>query len=116
MVWQIDFVPKGSPAARGIIPTRPIWRDAQNGSIYPVFNVRKGTGRKGRFTYPRPGSYGGGRKKTEWAVDRPGVLVATAGHLHPGGLHTDLRVRRHGRTAPLFRSVANEFAPGGACA
>jgi plastocyanin len=47
-------------------------------------------------------------------VDRPGVLVATAGHLHPGGLYTDLRVRRHGRTAPLFRSKARYFEPAGA--
>jgi len=114
MVWQIDFIPKGSPAARGIIPTRPIWMDVQNGSVYPVFNVRKGTGRKGRYTYPTRDAYGSGEKKNQWTVDRPGVLVATAGHLHPGGLHTDLRVRRKGRTAPLFRSVAKYFEPAGA--
>ena len=47
-------------------------------------------------------------------MDRPGVLVATAGHLHPGGLYTDLKVRRRGRTAPLFRSVAKYFEPAGA--
>ena len=33
--------------------------------------------------------YGGGPKRNQWVADRPGVLVATAGHLHPGGLHTD---------------------------
>ena len=114
MVWQIDFVPKGSAAARGMRTTRPIWMDVQNGGLYPVFNVRKGTGRKGRFTYPTRGVYRGGQKKNQWVVDRPGVLVATAGHLHPGGLHTDLKVRRRGRTAPLFRSVARYFEPAGA--
>ena len=114
MVWQIDFAPKGSRAARGLRATRPVWMDVQNGGLYPVFNVRKGTGRKGRYTYPTRGAYGGGQKKNEWVVDRPGVLVATAGHLHPGGLHTDLRVRRGGRTAPLFRSVAKYFEPAGA--
>ena len=114
MVWQIDFVPKGSAAARGIRPARPIWMDVQNGGLYPVFNVRKGSGRDGRYTYPNKGTYGGGEKKNEWVVDRPGVLVAAAGHLHPGGLHTDLTVRRRGRTAPLFRSVARYFEPAGA--
>jgi plastocyanin len=116
MVYEVDFVPKGSPAASGIRPVRPIWMDVQSGSQYPVFNVRKGSGRHGRFTYPRDAKnpYGGGRKRNRWVVDRRGVLVATAGHLHPGGLHTDLKVRRHGRTARLFRSVAKYFEPAGA--
>ena len=79
-------------------------------SLYPVFNVRKGSGRNGRFTYPDDAQnpYGGGPKRNQWVVDRPGVLVATGGHLHPGGLHTDLKVRRHGRTVaavPLEREV-----------
>jgi plastocyanin len=76
-------------------------------------------------------------------VDRGGVLVATAGHLHPGGLHTDLYVRRRGArirparcgtkptaavrrrcrrnaprgragTAHLFRSKARYYEPAGA--
>ena len=116
MVYQVDFVPKGSPAARGMRSVRPIWMDVQRGSRYPVFNVRKGSGRKGRFTYPNQARnpYRGGLRKNQWVVDKPGVLVATAGHLHPGGLHTDLKVRRHGRTAPLFRSVAKYFEPAGA--
>ena len=114
MIWQIDFIPKGSPAARGIRAARPIWMDVQNGTLYPVFNVRKGSGHRGRFTYPTKGAYGGGEKKNQWVVDRPGVLVATAGHLHPGGLYTDLKVRRRGRTAPLFRSKARYFEPAGA--
>ena len=46
MVYEVDFVPKGSRAARGIRPVRPIWMDVQNGSLYPVFNVRMGSGRR----------------------------------------------------------------------
>ena len=106
--------------------------DVQNGSLYPVFNVEKGSGEKGRYTYPDDARnpYGSGPKKNEWVVDRPGVLVATAGHLHPGGLHTDLYVRRRGEkirpsrkadaprgrgnTAHLFRSVAKYYEPAGA--
>jgi plastocyanin len=132
MVWQIDFVPSRSRAARGIRAVRPIWMDVQKGNFYPVFNVEKGSGKKGRYTYPDDARnpYRGGPKKNQWVVDRPGVLVATAGHLHPGGLHTDLYVRRRGerirpaRTADaprgrgnqahLFRSVAKYFEPAGA--
>jgi hypothetical protein len=116
MVYQVDFVPKGSRAARGIRNVRPIWMDVQRGSLYPVFNVRKGSGGNGRYTYPGEArnAYRGGERKNVWVVDRPGVLVQTAGHLHPGGLHTDLKVRRRGRTRTLFRSVAKYFEPAGA--
>jgi plastocyanin len=116
MVYEVDFVPAGSRAARGMRPVRPIWMDVQNGSIYPVFNVEKGSGKNGRYTYPKHAGnpYGGGPRKNEWVVDRPGVLVATAGHLHPGGLYTDLGVRRRGRRAHLFRSEAKYYEPAGA--
>ena len=132
MVYVIDFIPASSRAARNIRPVRPVWMDVQNGSLYPVFNVEKGAGRKGRYTYPRDASnpYRGGARRNEWEVDRPGVLVATAGHLHPGGLYTDLNVRRagarikssrrpgaprgRGNTAHLFRSVAKYYEPAGA--
>jgi hypothetical protein len=132
MVYVVDFVPAKSRAARGIRPVRPVWMDVLNGSLYPVFNVLKGSGKNGSYTFPDDAGnpYGGGRRATEWVVDRPGVLVATAGHLHPGGLYTDLKVRRRGakiktsrrrdaprgrgNTAHLFRSVAKYFEPAGA--
>jgi plastocyanin len=145
MVYEIDFIPAGSRAARGIKPVRPVWMDVENGTLYPVFDVRKGSGRGGRYTYPdhARNPYGAGPRRNEWVVDRPGVLVATAGHLHPGGLYTDLWVRRTGarirparcgkrataskrrrcrRNAPvgrgnrahLFRSKAKYFEPAGA--
>jgi hypothetical protein len=132
MTYEVDFVPAASSAGRAIRPVRPIWMDVQHNNLYPVFNVRKGSGRKGRYTYPNDARnpYRGGRKLNQWVVDRPGVLVATAGHLHPGGLHTDLYVRRRGEhirpsrrlhaprgrgnRAHLFRSVARYFEPAGA--
>jgi hypothetical protein len=132
MVYEIDFVPADSPAARGMRSVRPVWMDVKNGSLYPVFNVKKGSGRKGRYTFPNDAKnpYGGGPRANEWEVDRPGVLVATAGHLHPGGLHTDLSLRRagakvktsrkpnaprgRGNTVHLFRSVARYYEPAGA--
>ena len=98
MVLEIDIIPKGSRAARGIKPVRPVWMDVENGSGYPVFDVLKDSGQKGRYTYPDDASnpYGGGVRQDEWKLDRPGILVATAGHLHPGGLFTDLFVKRRG--------------------
>ena len=132
LVWEIDFIPARSQAARGIRPVRPIWMDVQNGNQYPVFNVKKGSGQNGKYTYPDDARnpYRGGPKRNQWVVDRPGVLVATGGHLHPGGLYTDLYVRRRGERirpsskadaprgrgnkAHLFRSVAKYFEPAGA--
>jgi hypothetical protein len=145
MTYELDFIPASSPAAKKIRPVRPIWMDVMNGQIYPVFNVEKGAGRGGRYTFPDDARnpYGGGPKRNEWVVDRDGVLVGTGGHLHPGGLHTDLWLRRPGariraarcgrrataaarrrcsRDAPrgrgnkahLFRSKAKYFEPAGA--
>ncbi len=56
----------------------------------------------------------GEQAANEWTVDTDGVLVATAGHLHPGGLHTDLWATRDGTKVPLFTSTANYFEPAGA--
>jgi plastocyanin len=125
MVYEIDFIPDSSPAARGIRPVRPVWLDVENGSGYPVFDVRKGSGSRGRYTYPTDAkaAYAGRGRRNEWVADRNGVLVATAGHLHPGGLYNDLYLRRRGvRNAPrgrgtrahLFRSNARYFEPAGA--
>jgi len=145
MTMTFDFIPKTSPAAKGIKAARPVWMDVRNGQIYPVFNVKKGTGKKGRYTYPNddPAAYSNGNKQNEWTVDKNGVLLATAGHLHPGGLHTDLWLKRqgarvakpacaskksgkarkrckaraprgHGSNVHLFQSKAKYFEPAGA--
>ena len=42
-----------------------------------------------------------------------GVLVGAGGHLHPGGLWTDLYLERGGRRVRLFRSRAKYFEPAG---
>jgi hypothetical protein len=96
--YEIDFIPDGAPAAAGLRPVRPIWMDVLNGSFYPVFDVLRGTGENGRFTYPSDLSnpYSRGVQRNMWQVDRDGVLLATAGHVHSGGLATDLWLRRSG--------------------
>ena len=96
--YTIDFIPDGSRRARGCPPVRPIWMDVENGSLYPVFNVHKGSGKPAstpiRPTTRRPTRPD--RRKNAWTADRDGVLVATAGHLHPGGTQTDLWLKRDG--------------------
>jgi len=131
ITYDIDFIPADSPAAEGIEPARPIWMDVQNGEVYPVFDVIKGSGTDGTYTYPTDATdpYAGGAPKNEWTVDRDGILLGTGGHLHPGGLHDDLWLRRDGAgatasddakrsidrdTAHLFRSKAKYFEPAGA--
>ena len=54
------------------------------------------------------------RRATRWTADHDGTLVGTAGHLHPGGLWTDLKVTRAGRTVEVFRSRAHYYEPAGA--
>jgi hypothetical protein len=144
VTYTIEFVPDGEPAAEGLRPVRPIWMDVFNGSVYPVFDVRRGSGgRDGEYVYPRDAGnpYPNGVRRNMWQVDRDGVLVAGFGHVHSGGLSTDLWMRRTGaryrgpdcgakpraqrrrcrRRAPsvrgnrahLFESVARYWEPAG---
>ena len=128
ITYDIDLIPASSPAAAAIHPARPLWMDVRNPEGYPVFDVLKGTGHDGLYTYPDDATnpYGRGPAMNEWTVDHDGVLLGTAGHLHPGGLHDDLWLTRKGATAPsdhakpgerdtvrLFTSVANYFEPAG---
>ena len=129
ITYSMDFIPASDPAAKNIKPVRPIWMDVQNGSTYPVFDSLKNAGKDGLFTYPDDATdpYQGGKAKNEWTVDKDTVLIATGGHLHPGGLYTDLYVKRSGATASaeaapsvkgdkahLFRSEAVYYEPAGA--
>jgi plastocyanin len=116
LTYTLDFIPDSSPLARGMRPVETRWLDVEGGRAYPVFDAHRGSGARGRFTYPdqAPGAYGGGSPRNRVVVDRDGVLVQTAGHLHPGGLYTDLELTRDGRTVNLFRSRAHYWEPAGA--
>jgi plastocyanin len=116
ITYDIDFIPDSSPAARKIHRVKTLWLDVEGGKAYPVFDVHRGSGRDGRFTYPddAPGAYGGGPALNTKVIRRNGVLVGTAGHLHPGGLYTDLKLTRGARTVDLFRSKAHYWEPAGA--
>jgi hypothetical protein len=124
ITYDLDFVPMSSPLAASITPVHPIWMDVEDHNIYPVFNVLRGSGRNGKFTFPDMATnpYGNGPPLNEFTVDHPGVLVGTAGHVHPGGLYDDLDLIRPGvspsggaipgaapNSVRLFRSTARYF-------
>ena len=124
ITYDIDFVPATSPLAATITPVHPIWMDVEAHHIYPVFNVQRGSGRNGKFTFPdmAKAPYGSGPPLNAFTIDHPGTLIGTAGHLHPGGLYDDLDLIRAGATATggatagaephsvhLFRSNAQYF-------
>jgi plastocyanin len=138
ITYDVDFVPADSALGRTMKPVTPIWLDVQNGSAYPVFDVHRGAGgRRGKWTYPdgaRPSPYGKKRALNTWTADRSGTIVAAAGHVHPGGLWTDVKLTRpganvaksrrckhrrcartpgNGDTARVFRSRAHYWDPSG---
>ena len=54
----------------------------------------------GKFTFPDQATnpYRGARQLNEWKLPYDATLVATAGHIHPGGLYDDLVATRPGAT------------------
>jgi plastocyanin len=117
ITYDIDFVPDTAPEAAAMKPLRTLWLDVMGGQIYPVFDVHRGAGGKdGRYTYPRDANKGraGTYSSNRYVVPRDGVLVGAAGHLHPGGLWTDLYLSRGNHRVRIFRSRARYFEPAGA--
>jgi hypothetical protein len=115
--YDIYFVPDAEPAAASITPIHPLWMDVAGLKTYPVFDAYKGQGRNGRFTFPDQ-ARAAQRKDVgaahQWVAPKDITLIGTAGHLHPGGLYTDLMSTRGGATKELFRSEAKYFEPAGA--
>src|SRR3954470_9372901 len=116
ITYTLYFIPDSAPEAANMKQIDTQWMDVEGIKPYPVFNALKGSGKKGRFEFPNDAKnpYPDGRIRNKWVVDRDATLVSTAGHLHPGGLWTDLKLTRDGRTVRIFRSRANYFEPAGA--
>ena len=116
--YTLDFIPESAPEYGSIIRARPIWMDVQSG-IYPVFDVwRDSGGADGEFTYPQddPNAYPPGVQKNVKTIGQAGVLLGTTGHVHTGGLSTNLYLRRDGAiyagpTCPDRISFADELKP-----
>jgi plastocyanin len=118
ITYDIDFVPDTAPAAKSLTRAYPLWMDVSGLRAYPVFDALKGEGGKDRkFTFPdeaRPSQQDDIGPAHEYTANKDITLLNTAGHLHPGGLYTDLQITRGSRTKELFRSEAKYFEPAGA--
>lgn len=114
ITYEIDYVKKDSDLGRSIKPAYPVWMDVCNGEAYPVFDVKRGSGGDGEYTFPDEASSptrcsSGKATGEEWRVPEAGTLVWAGGHVHPGGLATDLSVKRGTAQRLLFRSEAEYF-------
>ncbi len=119
LTYDIGFIPATSKYAQGIIPVHTQWIDVHPG-VYPVFDVHKGSGTNGKFTYPDqdPNAYPPGQHRNQWVVPQDSTIVGMVGHLHPGGLYDsmyDTRVINGvAKKVLIFRSAAHYFEPAGA--
>src|SRR3954447_16622487 len=52
ITYDVDFLPDTEPAAQSLTPVLPIWMDVSGLKTYPVFDAIRGTGRKGKYTFP----------------------------------------------------------------
>ena len=57
------------PQAKRMKHARPIWMDVQNGELYPVFDVPRGRGDDGEYTYPDDATGPVRRRAREERVD-----------------------------------------------
>jgi hypothetical protein len=137
IMYELDFTPRAAAERQGLKELQILWLDVLRDSerkLYPVFNVEKGSGavnpatgerecafprddcaRFDPFGRPQPGNGKG------WDYEVPhkwaGTLVFTAGHVHPGGLRTELSLVREidgvERERRIFNSEAKYFDPNG---
>ena len=115
LTYELWFIPDSAPEAAGITRIDTQWMDVEGVKPYPVFDAMRGSGTKGRFVFPDQdgNAYEDGVSRNRWVADHDGTMVSTAGHLHPGGLWTDLMIERDGVTKRIFRSRANYYEPTG---
>jgi plastocyanin len=133
IVWRVDFVPEdvvNGPGEPVMHTVKTKWMDvAGNPSAYPVFDALRSDGQNGRYTFPDqapaadlgpcslsgrpPESHGCLGQAQTWTPSQDVTLIGTAGHLHPGGLDTQLKVTRGSQTKTLFTSNAHYYEPAG---
>jgi plastocyanin len=130
LVWRLDFVPADLDTPGAIKPVHTKWLDvAGDPSLYPVFDSLRSNDHNGTYTFPdqapaadrqscgafgRPkGSHGCIGDAQSWTPGHDVTLIGTAGHLHPGGLNTQLRDKRGTSTKTLFTSDAHYYEPAG---
>jgi hypothetical protein len=105
--------------AQDIKEAKPLWLDVSGPSAYPVFDVKRAWGGSdGQYTFPDDVKSAAERQKIGFmrkhTADKPMTLIGTAGHLHPGGLFTTMKVKRAGQEREVFKSEAKYWEPAGA--
>ncbi len=117
LTYDLGFIPATSKYARHIVGVRTQWMDVVGGA-YPVFDVHKGSGTNGTFTYPDQQPGAPVSFENNWRVPQDETIVWMTGHLHPGGLYDSLYDTRVINGVPrkvlLFNSRAHYFEPAGA--
>lgn len=114
--WHMDYLPESAPAAKSMRTLRMHWANVVRVTLYPVFDALRGRGTNGRVTVPdqlTPAQLDDYGRDYRWKVVRDVTLVHASAHMHPGGLYSDLWVRRNGQVKRLFRSSAKYFDPRG---
>src|SRR3954463_6567647 len=73
ITYDIDFLPDSTAAAKNVTPVQPMWMDVAGLKAYPVFDANKGSGHKGKYTFPNDAKTKA-RKAIgpahQWTVDR----------------------------------------------
>ena len=138
ITYEIDFVPKSSPAGQEMTDALPLWLDVRPSS-YPVFNVQRPFGgADGECTWPtekcadfnafgnkevgqgEPGNGVGEDYKLpaegeSFGLDESftgGTIIGLGGHLHPGGVRNEVDLVRDGDAKRIYTGDPDLLGPG----
>jgi plastocyanin len=108
-----------SPAAQQITEAKPLWLDVAGIRAYPVFDVKRGWGGGDhKYTFPDEAVTAAQKAPVgpaqRFVAPHDMTLISTGGHLHPGGLSTDLEQSRGKLRRKIFKSEAKYWEPAGA--
>jgi plastocyanin len=129
ITYEIDYIPAKAVAPGSIKEVQPYWLDVGSfNGANPIYNTQRGYGSvAGECSFPKekcagfdpygksvPGN-GLPGNGVGWTRTIPsGTVVWMVGHLHPGGLRTDVDLIRAGvGTKRVFTSDAHYFDPNG---
>jgi plastocyanin len=129
ITYDVDIIPAKSKAAASIKPVEPVWLNvADFNGANPIYNTQRGYGAvSGECAFPReqcaafdpygkkvPGNGQPGNGSGFGVTPGAGTIVWMVGHVHPGGLRTDVDVVRAGvGRKRVFTSDAVYFDPNG---
>jgi plastocyanin len=129
ITYEVDFIPMKSVPAGSIKPVEPMWLNVgEFNGANPIYNTQRGFGAvPGECAFPKEtcaafdpygkkvagnGAPGNG---VGYGLSPPaGTIVWMVGHVHPGGLRTDVDLVRPGAGQKrVFTSHAVYFDPNG---